>query len=223
MPAVFITATGTDVGKTYVSCALVRALRRRGEKVDAIKPALTGYTQYEGSDAARLLEALGQGPELLDRMSPLRFAAALAPPSAARAEGKSVDQGLLNQICRTRMNEMKDGLLVVEGIGGVMSPIADGATSLDLISDLEVPAVLVAGTYLGSITHTLTAIESLKARYLPVLGVVISQSEGDHPDPQEVTNALREYRPGLTFFVAPRAETWDAGPLADLILEKTRA
>jgi dethiobiotin synthetase len=223
MATVFITATGTDVGKTYVAAALIRAMRRAGRKVDAIKPALTGYTDYEGSDAAILLEALGDGPERLDRMSPLRFKAALAPPSSAKLEGRTVDQGLLNQICRLRMNEMKDGLLIIEGIGGVMSPIADHATGLDIISDLEVPAVLVAGTYLGSVTHTLTAIEALKARYLPILAVVVSASDGTHPNPEEVTNALREFHPGLPWFVAPRGDEWDASPLADLIVEKIGA
>ena len=85
MPALFITAVGTDVGKTHIACALIGALRAAGQPVDAFKPVLSGYEGPEGSDAARLLDALGQSPNLIDRMSPLRFKAPLAPPSAARA------------------------------------------------------------------------------------------------------------------------------------------
>ncbi len=214
MPTLFVTATSTDVGKTYVTCALIRTLRAQGRAVDAFKPALSGYTRYEGSDAALLLDALGQPASGVDRMSPLRFAAALAPPSAARAEGKSVDQGVLNRLCRIRMGEIGEGLLLIEGIGGVMSPIADGATSIDLICDLEVPAILVAGSYLGSVTHTLTAIESLKARYVPISAVIVSESAGDNPDLEEMTLAMAEFVRGIPVFVAPRAPDWDASALA---------
>ena len=217
MPSLFVTATSTDVGKTYVACALIRALRARGHAVDAFKPALSGYQHYEGSDAALLLDALSQPDSNLDRMSPLRYAAALAPPSAAKLEGRTVDQGVLNRLCRTRMAEIGDGLLLIEGIGGVMSPIADGATSIDLICDLEIPALLVTGTYLGSVTHTLTAIEALKARYISIAAIVASESSGDNPDPHEVVSALAEFSPGIPVFTAPRGTGWDAVALANLL------
>lgn len=218
MPTIFVTATGTDIGKTYVTRALIETLRAKGQAVDAIKPALSGFTDVETSDAGVLMSALGEPMSEIERMSPLRFAASLAPPSAARAEGKTVDQGVLNRICRTRMNESRDKLLLIEGIGGVMSPIADGATSLDLICDLETPALLVTGTYLGSVTHTLTAIEALKARYAPIVAVVISESEGENPSPAEVTQALDDYAPGLPYFIVPRGAHWDASPLAEVLL-----
>src|SRR5687768_12857873 len=142
MAAVFITATGTDIGKTHVACALIRSLRIRGREVDAFKPVLSGYNAFAGSDAARLLDALGAPPSDLDRMSPLRFKASLAPPSAARAEGATLTLGDLADRCRARMADAP-GLLLIEGAGGVMSPIAEAATNLDLIGELGVPVVLV--------------------------------------------------------------------------------
>ena len=114
MTAVFITATGTDIGKTHVACALIRALRAQGRPVDAFKPVLSGYDVFEGSDAARLLAALGKTEADLDLMSPLRFAAPLAPPSAARAEGARLDLADLVARCRMRAAST-EGLLLIEG------------------------------------------------------------------------------------------------------------
>ena len=137
MSAVFVTAIGTDIGKTHVACALIRALRRQGRAVDAFKPVLSGYDRYEGSDAERLLTALGKSEADLDAMSPLRFSAPLAPPSAARLEDATLALSDLTARCRTRMAS-SDGLLLIEGAGGVMSPIADKATNLDLLCELRV-------------------------------------------------------------------------------------
>jgi dethiobiotin synthetase len=217
MGTLFITATGTDVGKTYITCALIETFRRRGRPVDAFKPALTGYHGVEGSDAGAILKALGEGPERLDHVAPLRFAASLAPPSAARAEGRTVDLGEMNRLCRIRMAEAEGKALLIEGVGGVMSPIADGATNLDLICDLEVPTLLVVGSYLGSVTHTLTAIEALRGRYVPIWGAVVSQSEGENPAPSELSSAMAQFAPGIPVVVAPRGESWDASELADLL------
>ena len=98
MTAIAITATGTDVGKTFVACGLITALRAQGRAVDAFKPVLSGFSVAEGSDAGLLLAALGRPLSEIERMSPLRFAAPLAPPSAARAEGWR--QGFLTRNAR---------------------------------------------------------------------------------------------------------------------------
>src|ERR1700761_2374219 len=103
MSALFISATGTDVGKTYVTTALIRALRHAKRPVDGFKPVLSGFDQVEGSDAGRLLEALALPLSDLDHMSPLRFKAALAPPSAARAEGHALTLSDLAARCRERL------------------------------------------------------------------------------------------------------------------------
>jgi dethiobiotin synthetase len=210
MPALFITAVGTDVGKTFVACALIRALRAVGRPVDAFKPVLSGYDIYEGSDAARLLEALGRDEADLDRMSPLRFAAPLAPPSAARAEGRGLALTDLTALCLAAVRPAS--LLLIEGAGGVMSPIAEGATNLDLADNLSEPVLLVTGSYLGAVSHTLTAVEVIRARGLDLAAIVVSESQ-DAPPLIEITGALAAFAPGIPVVTAPRAAQWDASNL----------
>lgn len=217
MPTLFITATGTDVGKTFVACALIHALKAQGRAVDAFKPILSGFNGLEGSDAHRLLEALDAPPGDLDRMSPLRFAAPLAPPSAARAEGRAIDPASLTALCRDRIAQAGDTLLLIEGAGGVMSPLADGTTNLDLIADLGIPALLVTGSYLGAVSHTLTALSVLESRGLPVAALVVSESGDGAPPTSEITQALRLFAPSLPVIVAHRDPRWSADALAALL------
>ena len=211
----FVTATSTDIGKTYVACALIRALRAQGRAVDAFKPVLSGYDAFEGSDAERLLTALGKTEADLDTMSPLRFTAPLAPPSAARAEGVRLELADLVARCRERAAST-EGLLLIEGAGGVMSPIAEGATNLELICELRTPVVVVTGSYLGAISHVLTALETLWSRGVAIAAVAVSESE-NAPTVSEITDALATFAPYVPVVIAPRGGDWDASPLAALL------
>jgi dethiobiotin synthetase len=94
-----------------------------------------------------------------------------------------------------------------------MSPLAEGATNLDLAADLAAPILLVTGSYLGAVSHTLTALEAIKARKLTVSAIVISESDGDPPDLAEITGALQTFAAAIPALVAPRAKTWDASQL----------
>lgn len=214
MSTLFVTATGTDVGKTYVTCALIRALRAAGRPVRAFKPVVSGFNPAEAwaSDPGRLRAALGADAPPLEQIAPLRFAAPLAPPLAARMEGACLSLDQLEALCRDQMGE--DGLLLIEGAGGVMSPLTDTETNLDLIGRLAVPVILIAGSYLGTISHTLTAVEVLKARGVSIAAVVMSESE-DAPDLAETAAGLAAFLRDVPLFTAPRdADGWDASGLA---------
>lgn len=215
MPSLFVTATGTDLGKTHVAAALVRELVRRGRPVDVLKPVLSGFDDPAASDAGRLLEALGRPLSEMDRISPLRFAAPLAPPSAARAEGRSLLAQDLIALCRDRMGG--EALLLIEGAGGVMSPLAEDATNLDIIAALKTPVLLVTGSYLGAISHALTAIVALRSRDVAIAAIVVSESEGEAPPLDEILNGLARFAPGIPIFIAPRRESFDASALADAL------
>ncbi len=178
MTSFFITSTGTEIGKTFVTAALAYQLREAGRAVDAVKPIMTGYareTMHE-SDAALLLRALGRevSEETIAEVSPFRFAAPLAPSMAARAEGREASVEALTAFCRER--ERMDRVLLIEGIGGVMVPIAGRQTVLDWIEAVAAPVILVTGSYLGTLSHTLTAIEVLRARRQKIAGIVVSES-----------------------------------------------
>ena len=179
MAAVFVTATGTDVGKTFVAAALIRHLRANGQPVDAIKPVVSGLdpAQLSTSDPGVLWAALDRAvtPDALDQISPWRFAAPLSPDLAAKAEGRTLDFKALVDRCREAVAHSR-GLLLIEGIGGIMVPLDDRHTVLDWMSALRIPVLLVTGSYLGTISHTLTALHVLAQRNLDIAGVVVSES-----------------------------------------------
>jgi dethiobiotin synthetase len=176
--AVFVTGTGTDIGKTFVTAALVRHLRDAGRPVDAFKPVMSGFdpANVANSDAGVLLTALGRATtrEEIDRISPWRFAAPLSPDLAAEAEGRSIDFGKLVDFSRVAAYER--GTIFIEGVGGIMVPLDQTHTVLDWMSALRIPVLLVAGSYLGTISHTLTALHVLAHRNLEIAGVVVSES-----------------------------------------------
>lgn len=180
MPAVFITGTGTDIGKTFVTCGLVRHFRRAGRVVTALKPIVSGFDPEapHGSDPALLLDALGAPvtEANLAQVSPWRFRAALSPDMAARAEGRSVPFETVVAQCRDAIPE-DDRILLVEGAGGVMAPLDPHHTMLNLMVRLGVPVLLVGGTYLGALSHILTAQAVLLHRGLDLAGIVICESE----------------------------------------------
>jgi dethiobiotin synthetase len=181
MSAFFIAATGTDIGKTFVASGLIRHWRAAGRQVDALKPVATGFDPASAatSDTGVLLAALGRPATSaeIDRISPWRFAAPLSPDMAARREQRAVDFDALVRFSRNAIAGNKD-LLLIEGIGGVMVPLDDSHTVLDWMVALNVPLVLVTGTYLGSLSHTLTALDALARRDLAVKAVVVNETPG---------------------------------------------
>jgi dethiobiotin synthetase len=202
MPAVFVTASGTDIGKTYVAEALLRQWRQSDRLVAVLKPLLSGYDSADAanSDTGRLLAASGVAitPESIDLVSPWRYAAPLSPDMAAAREGKTVPVDDVIAYCAAAIAEADEAgmSLLIEGIGGVMVPLDDTRTVADLIAALAIPAILVGGSYLGSLSHTLTAYEALRARNVAVDCVIVSETpDSDVP--------LAETRDVLARFVAP--------------------
>jgi dethiobiotin synthetase len=194
--AIFITATGTDVGKTYVATSLIRHLRRMGRPVDAIKPVVSGFDLDKAldSDPGLLLEALGLPvtPQQIDRISPWRFRDALSPDIAAEREGRSIDVDTVISFCRTMIDQRR-GILLIEGIGGVMVPLDAERTVLDVMMALQVPLILVAGSYLGTISHTLTALDALYRRGLSVMAVIISETPGSSVSLDDTVAAISRF------------------------------
>jgi dethiobiotin synthetase len=217
--ALFVAGAHTDIGKTHVGCALIRAARARGVACDAFKPVLSGFDPAEaaGSDAGRLLAALGRPLSELDRVSPLRFAAPLAPPLAARREGaRLVIDDLLSR-SQAWLAESPAQLKLLEGAGGLMSPIAEDGTALDLPERLALPSILVGGAYLGAVSHTLTALAVMRPRGLPVLAVVVSEdADPDAPDFGETVELTKAFAGDVPVLSARRA---DERPWAEALLE----
>ena len=178
MTVLFITGTHTGIGKTLVTAALAAQLAKAGRRVAAIKPVATGFDagNVGTTDTGILLAALGREATAaaIDAVSPFRFRAALSPDMAAAREGRRIEPARLVDSCR-RATEA-NGVLLIEGIGGVMTPLGPGFTVLDWIAALGCPALLVAGSYLGTLSHTLTACAAMRARGAAPAAVVVSES-----------------------------------------------
>jgi dethiobiotin synthetase len=173
----FVTGTDTGVGKTAVTVAIVRKLvQDRGLRVGVYKPVSSGVEpgRFSESDAGRLWEAAGR-PLSIEAVCPQMFAAAISPPRSARAEGRLVDEQLL----RDGFDVWRDAsdIVIVEGAGGLLSPLGDTLLNADLALDLGLPLVVVDAARLGSIGRTLAIVEAAAARGLRLAAVVLSQVE----------------------------------------------
>ncbi|MDE2463751.1 MAG: dethiobiotin synthase [Alphaproteobacteria bacterium] len=200
MSAYFVTATGTDIGKTYVSAALLRAFREAGEKVSALKPIVSGFP---GPDPARsdpgvLLTAMAKSPDeaAINAISPWRFSEPLSPDMAAAREGRTIPFDELVAFCRRRI-VAHEGLLLVEGVGGVMVPIDDVHTVRDWIVELGIPVLLVAGGYLGTISHTLTALDALASVGLRPHAVIVNDCGGAPVPLEETVATIARFAPHM--------------------------
>jgi dethiobiotin synthetase len=204
---VFVTATGTDVGKTFVACALAHELRARGWRLRVLKPVATGFDARaaRSSDTGRLLIAQGLPVTAanLDATTPWRFRAPLSPDMAARREKRSLAFADVVAFCAQRHDV---DLTLIEGIGGVMVPLDAERTVLDWIARLRPAVVLVAGSYLGTLSHTLTAVSCLRARGLEPTAVVVSESAQQPAPLEETADALRPRLLGIPLIALPRAD-----------------
>ena len=224
MSALFVAGGGTDVGKTFVSAQLIRALIARGAGVEALKPVVSGFdpADWAHSDPGELLAALGRPLDeaTLAAISPWRYAAPLSPDMAARLEGRAVDCAAVARWCRERIAARPEALTLVEGAGGVMSPVDEGTTGLDLMAGIGAPILLVGGSYLGAISHTLTAIEVLRTRGLAIKAVVVSESPAAGTPFDETIAAIGRLSGFSPVIAAPRG-LHDLGwrdALADAVL-----
>ena len=213
MTAFFITATGTDIGKTFVTKGLIRYLHATGRPVAAIKPVVSGFDPHAWleSDSAVLLAALGRPVALteVEHVSPWRFKEPLSPHMAARHEGRAIAFQEVVEFCRRSMAG-RQGVLLIEGIGGIMVPLDDRRTVLDWMSVLRIPIILVAGTYVGTMSHTLTSLEVLVRRNLDVAAVVVSESEGSAASLEETVATVQRFANSIDVVGIPRLAQEDS-------------
>jgi dethiobiotin synthetase len=188
----FVTGTNTSVGKTYVAAQIARSLRDAGVRVGVYKPVASGCEMRAGSlvspDAVLLWESAGR-PGTLENVCPQLFAAPLAPHLAARAEGKRVDQVKLREGIDF-WRESSD-IVLVEGAGGLMSPMSDDDYNADLATEFGYPLVVVSANELGTINATLQTLitASTYCDGLDVAGIVLNEPRPRNDDFSIESNA----------------------------------
>lgn len=166
----FVSATDTEIGKTFVTCALASALCDRGMHVGVFKPVASG-----GYEDARLLKQASKCPAAIAEINPVNFKPPIAPWTAARREGRRISIPKIQQTYR-HMKQSSE-VLLVEGAGGLMVPLSAKFMMIDLIARLGAPVVLVTSTKLGTLNHTLMSVECLRRRKIPVAGLVLNSSQ----------------------------------------------
>ena len=210
MSALFVTGTDTGVGKTFVACALAHALRSRGRRVSVMKPVETGVDGVP-EDALRLRAAAGD-PAPLDDVCPYRLRAPLAPAVAARFEGVMLDVARLVALVGRRAAEAD--VLLVEGAGGLLVPVAGRVTWADFAARAGLPLLVVAANRLGTVNHCALTARVAAAAGLAVRGIVLSQASAE-PDASAATNpdTVRDLT-GLPVAAIPHYATPDAAASA---------
>jgi dethiobiotin synthetase len=149
----------------------------------------------------------------LARICPQSFAVPAAPPIAASLEGKRVDESLL--IAGAQWWQGQCEFLIVEGVGGAMSPISETLTVLDLASELQLPVIVIAANRLGVVSHVLLVIEALAARHLPIAGIVLNEL----PASQQTRELEREARSTNSELIRRFWETKNYAPVDLRIVE----
>jgi len=186
---IFITGTDTGVGKTFVAAGLIKAIRAKGINVCPMKPVETGCKKRNGrlvpADAVKLSKASGI-EESLDAVNPYRFRLPLAPATAAEKEGVAINRNKIMAAYK-RLSKSHD-FIVIEGAGGIMTPVYKKYLYLDMINDFALPLIIVSRPGLGTINHTLLTIEAARSKGINLQGVIINHASGAGNDLSEESN-----------------------------------
>lgn len=164
---IFITGTGTEVGKTYVACKIAEALVKKGVSVGVMKPIASG----DRKDPINLMNS-ARIKENVSTINPVFFKQPLSPLSYTNITGKKINIiSILNSFVKLKS---KYNFMIVEGAGGVMVPITKNYFICDLIKAMKLGVIVVASPKLGTINHTLLTIDKLKNNKIQVAGIVLS-------------------------------------------------
>ncbi|MFM2295651.1 MAG: dethiobiotin synthase [Verrucomicrobiota bacterium] len=175
----FITGTDTGVGKTYFSAVAVHVLRERGVNVAGLKPVCAG-----SRDDARVLQKISRAGLTLDEVNPWHFRAALAPVLAARAEKKRAR--VREVVAHIRRVAKRFDTVVVEGAGGLLSPLGEDFNSRDLLVALDAQPIIVCPNRLGTVGQVLLVLAALPKDFAARAGVVLVKQA--KPDRASHTN-----------------------------------
>jgi dethiobiotin synthetase len=197
-PGLFVTGTGTEVGKTMVAAAIARTLAAEGRRIAVFKPAVTGLDEEGETDHALLRRASGSR-QSDEEIAPYRYGPPASPHLAAAMAGEEIDPERLREAARTAAAAAET--IVCEGVGGLLVPLSPSYLVRDLAVDLGYPLVVVASPGLGTINHTLLTVESARAAGLEVAAVVLN------PWPQVPNEIERSNRETIAELAEARVET----------------
>lgn len=176
MRSFFVTGTDTGIGKTYFTCALAQLMRDSGIDVGVMKPFATGVPQKSGfkSEDVELLVRHSGVSDSESLINPYFFAIPASPYTASRKLGREIDVSLV--LSSFEKLQSSHDVMLVEGIGGILTPILRDYVVADLIRDLNLDALVVAGTQLGTVNHTLLTLDACKKHGIRTAGLVLNSA-----------------------------------------------
>ncbi len=181
MKTFFITGTDTEVGKTYSTVALTRALRAAGHSVSVLKPVASGCERIDGiwqNDDARALRTAAENDQDYASVNPLALVPAIAPHIAAQEAGVELSVARLLSVTEAT-RKRQDDVLLIEGAGGFLVPLNEQESLAEYVAALQAPIILIVGMRLGCINHALLTAEAIRRRGLHLVGWVANS-----PQPQ---------------------------------------
>lgn len=188
--AYFLTGTDTEIGKTFITCALLLRARQLGLKAAGIKPVAAGTDAAGRNDDVERLRAAGNVVLAADVSNPYCFAPAIAPHLAAAEAGVAIDFARIATACASARSQAD--LVIVEGVGGFRVPLGVDRDSADLAVALALPVILVVGLRLGCLNHALLTAEAIAARGLTLSGWVANRIDPDMARADDNIAALRD-------------------------------
>ena len=207
MSSFFITGSGTDVGKTYITRELINRATSLKIKIDAIKPIISGFDMKKSvfSDTGILLESLNKEKNIknIENTSPWRFKHSLSPDMASRIEKKSINFSKVVHFCEHRILDAQklNKILLIEGVGGIMVPINNNYTILDLIKKLDISVIFITRNYLGSLSHTLTALNVLEINNIKINSIIINQENKNSINIDETKISLAKHTKNIPIYL----------------------
>ena len=206
MRGFFVTGTGTEVGKTIVAAVFARTLAAEGKAVAVFKPAVTGLEEEGEPDHALLRRAAGSD-QSADEIAPYRYGPPASPHLAAEMAGEQIEPERL--LAAARGAATGSDVLVCEGVGGLLVPLAPGYLVRDLVVDLGLPLVVAASPGLGMINHTLLTLEAARAAGLGVRLVVLTPWPDEPTAIEESNHATIADLGGVRVETLPRLDLSD--------------
>ena len=212
----FVAGTDTEIGKTFVSAALLHGFARAGLRAAAMKPIASGAIERDGvlhNDDADQLDAAANVALPNDIRTPFMMREPIAPHIAAAREGIALDIGRIVDAHRHALT--KADIVVVEGVGGFRVPLTDTHDTADLAVALNLPVVLVVGMRLGCISHALLTVEAIASRGLKLAGWVANRVDPAMLYPEENIATLKQRIKAPLIGVIPHLPSPDASCAAD--------
>jgi len=222
MPAVFITGTDTDAGKTLVTLGLMHSLQDQGLRVNGMKPVAAGVSEIDGNtvnEDAQLIYRQSSKVLPYELINPWLFEPAIAPHIAAQQANRKIDF----QPIKAALNEIKkqSDLVVVEGAGGWLVPLNEKQDVADMAVIMNLPVILVVGLQLGCINHARLTLQAIEAAGCRAIGWIGTQIDPQMMNVDENIKTLKQYLPVQCLGIVPWLESRDAKTVASYINSET--